>query len=49
MSPAPRVGNSRRLGVEAARVVLGHQSVAVTEIYAEPDRALARQVAQEAG
>lgn len=32
----------RRFGVEAAWVALGHQSVAVTEIYAEPDRALAR-------
>ena len=36
-------------GLEVARVVLGHQSVVVTELYAERDRALALQVMEKLG
>jgi len=36
-------------GIEAARVVLGHKSAAVTEIYAETDRARAAEVMAEVG
>lgn len=39
----------RRYGVEAARVLLGHHSVGVTEIYAERDLAVAARVAAEVG
>ena len=35
--------------IEAARLVLGHTSAAVTEIYAEIDKAKARQIRAEAG
>jgi integrase len=39
----------RQYGIEAARVVLGHHSAAVTELYAEADRKKALQVAAEVG
>ncbi len=39
----------RRFGVEAARVLLGHQTVDVTEIYAERDAAVAAEVAKAIG
>jgi integrase len=38
-----------RYGLEAARVVGGHREVGVTQIYAEQDRELARQVMGEVG
>jgi len=38
-----------RYGIEAARVVLGHRSIDVTEIYAEADRSQARRIASEVG
>lgn len=40
---------SNRYGVESARVFLGHEHVKVTEIYAERDLDLARQIAREMG
>jgi integrase len=39
----------RQYGLEVARVILGHHSPAVTEIYAEADRKRALQVAAEVG
>jgi integrase len=39
----------RRFGLEAAQVVLGHQSADITEIYAERDRELAVKVMKELG
>ena len=39
----------REFGIEAARVVLGHTSAAVTEIYAEVDHAKAREVMARVG
>lgn len=39
----------REVGIEAARVVLGHQSPAVTEIYVERDLGLAKQVMARLG
>ena len=39
----------RRYGLEAAQVVLGHSKADVTEIYAERDLDLAKQVAREMG
>ncbi len=36
-------------GIEAARVLLGHTSAAVTEIYAEADLQAAARVAEQAG
>ena len=39
----------RRFGLEAAQVVLGHQSADITEIYAERDRELAISVMKEMG
>ena len=39
----------REYGLEAARVMLGHSSPIVTEIYAERDRAAAREVAERLG
>lgn len=39
----------RRLGIEAARVVLGHTSASTTEIYAEVDRQAARAAMEDAG
>ncbi len=39
----------RRYGVEAARIVLGHRSIDVTQIYAEADRRQARRIAAEMG
>ncbi|MEM8885643.1 MAG: site-specific integrase [Planctomycetota bacterium] len=39
----------RAYGMEASRVVLGHQSPAVTEVYVERDQGLARRVAGEIG
>jgi integrase len=39
----------RELGLEAARVVLGHSSAAVTEIYAEVDQRQALEVAAKLG
>ena len=38
-----------RYGLEASRVVGGHREVGVTQIYAEQDRGLARQVMTEVG
>jgi integrase len=38
-----------RYGLEASRVVGGHREVGVTQIYAEQDRGLARQVMAEVG
>lgn len=39
----------KEFGIEAARVVLGHKSAAVTEIYAEADLARAAQVMAQVG
>jgi len=39
----------REFGIEAARVVLGHTSAAVTEVYAEIDHAKAREVMARVG
>jgi integrase len=36
-------------GVEAARIILGHASVATTEIYAEIDREQARKIMRQLG
>lgn len=38
-----------RFGLEASQVILGHASVAVTQVYAERDLALATRVARECG
>lgn len=39
----------KQFGIEAARVVLGHSSAVVTEIYAEMDFAKAQQIMADAG
>lgn len=39
----------KKYGIEAARVILGHSSAAVTEVYAELDRARAAQIMGEVG
>jgi len=39
----------REYGLDAARVVLGHRSAAVTEVYAEVDHAKAQEVMSKAG
>ena len=39
----------KRFGLEAAQVVLGHSQADVTQIYAERDLELAKQVAREMG
>ena len=39
----------KKYGLEAARVILGHRSAAVTEVYAELDVARARDVMKEIG
>jgi integrase len=39
----------RQYGIEAARLILGHRSAAVTEIYAEMDAAKAEQIMGEVG
>lgn len=39
----------KEFGIEAARVILGHRSAAVTEIYAEMDRTKAREIMGEVG
>ena len=39
----------KQYGLEAARVVLGHRSAAVAEVYAEIDQAKARQIMGEVG
>ena len=39
----------KEYGIEAARVILGHSSPAVTEVYAELDRAKAAQIMGEVG
>ena len=39
----------KRYGVEAARIVLGHQKLDVTELYAERDLAVAAEVASQVG
>lgn len=36
-------------GIEVAKVMLGHQHLAVTEVYAEQNRAVALTVAAEVG
>lgn len=39
----------RKYGLEAARLILGHQSMATTEIYAEQDMAKATRIVEEMG
>ncbi len=39
----------KEYGIEAARVVLGHRSALVTEIYAEMDRTKAAEVMERVG
>lgn len=39
----------KQFGVEAARVVLGHRSAAVTEIYAELDKMKAAEILEKVG
>ena len=39
----------REYGLEAARVILGHSSAAVSELYAEIDHEKARRIMEEAG
>jgi integrase len=39
----------REYGIEAARVILGHHSLEVTEIYDEKDVAKAKQIMSEVG
>lgn len=39
----------KEYGIEAARVVLGHRSAAITEVYAEVDHAKAMQIMAEVG
>ena len=39
----------RRFGIEVARIVLGHRSAAITEVYAEADMRRAAQVMAEVG
>jgi integrase len=39
----------RRFGIEVTRVILGHASPAVTEVYAEADRERAVQVMGQVG
>ena len=39
----------KQFGIEAARVILGHRSSAVTEIYAEVDRSRAVEVLEAVG
>jgi hypothetical protein len=39
----------RKYGLEAAKLILGHQSMATTEIYAEKDLAKAIDIVQELG
>jgi integrase len=39
----------KEFGIEAARVVLGHRSALVTEIYAEADRGRAAEIMERVG
>ena len=39
----------RQYGLEAARAVLGHKSLAITEVYAEQDTAKVEEIARLAG
>lgn len=39
----------REFGIEAARVMLGHQHIGITEVYAERDRAVALEVVAKLG
>ena len=39
----------KEFGIEAARVVLGHRSAAITEIYAEVDRTKAAEIMAQIG
>lgn len=39
----------KQYGIEAARVVLGHSSAAITEVYAEMDRSQAARIMEEIG
>lgn len=39
----------KEFGLDVARVILGHSSIAVTEIYAEQDEAKARRVIKKIG
>jgi site-specific recombinase XerD len=39
----------REFGIEMARIILGHRSLSVTEIYAEADQEKARSVIQKLG
>jgi len=46
-SAATRV--RREFGIEAARIVLGHRHIGVTEVYAERDATVAATVAAKIG
>ena len=49
-APAPAATRLRKqYGLEAARVILGHKSAAVAEVYAEIDQAKARHIMGEVG
>jgi hypothetical protein len=39
----------KQYGIEVARVILGHRSAAVTEVYAEMDAAKAKDVMGQVG
>ena len=39
----------KEFGIEAARVILGHRSAAVTEVYAEPDHKKAADIMAKVG
>ena len=39
----------REYGIETARILLGHRSMAVTEVYAETDRSTAREIVAKIG
>lgn len=42
-------GEDRKPGVEAAKVILGHSNLDMTEVYAEDDKALALSVIRQIG
>lgn len=39
----------REFGIEAARIILGHRSAAITEVYAEQDRSKAQEIVRKIG
>ena len=45
----PHTEIRREYGLETARVILGHRSAAVTEVYAELDVSKAREVMRDIG